>query len=590
MYMKLKERLTPYVQAVPKILGFKLLTTVVLAVISSLLMFVSKLLMRSTGRVSVSSGDFSFLFTTWQGYLMIAIMLVIVLLYVAVEVNALIIYISKILHSENPSVFKCIGKGIVGLKKYVNYRGLIILLYCTLISPLLGLGFSISLTNTFYIPNFISSVIFKNPFYTAGVIVLLAFLFVVGIIYCFILHGALIDDLSIKEASIQSRKLLKKHWKNYIFEMLRFLLISAIAIGAMYLLFIFVPSLIIDLIATDDKAGMFSTTLICIFALGLLGIFEVLWSAYMIMKLTVLYHTYQSEGEWKYTRPEKKAHPVFIVFIVLAVLSMVGISVLYTYAFDDIVPMFTHAQYVAHRAGGVEAPENTVKGIETAAELNAFGCEIDIQRTSDGYYVVNHDNDFKRVAGVAKKPSEMTLAEVKQLKVDGEPIPTYEEMLDASKNKVTLFVELKGETADEKMADDAVKAIKERGMEKQAVLISLKYDILEYIENNYPEMETGYLAFFSFGDIEEMPFDYLALEEEISTDDAISNIHSKNKKVMVWTVNDPENIKTFLNSEADAIITDEVKKSKEISDELKKRTPREIIYDLFSTWTVELAK
>ena len=588
--MKLKERLTPYVQAVPKILGFKLLTTVVLAVISSLLMFVSKLLMRSTGRVSVSSGDFSFLFTTWQGYLMIAIMLVIVLLYVAVEVNALIIYISKILHSENPSVFKCIGKGIVGLKKYVNYRGLIILLYCTLISPLLGLGFSISLTNTFYIPNFISSVIFKNPFYTAGVIVLLAFLFVVGIIYCFILHGALIDDLSIKEASIQSRKLLKKHWKNYIFEMLRFLLISAIAIGAMYLLFIFVPSLIIDLIATDDKAGMFSTTLICIFALGLLGIFEVLWSAYMIMKLTVLYHTYQSEGEWKYTRPEKKAHPVFIVFIVLAVLSMVGISVLYTYAFDDIVPMFTHAQYVAHRAGGVEAPENTVKGIETAAELNAFGCEIDIQRTSDGYYVVNHDNDFKRVAGVAKKPSEMTLAEVKQLKVDGEPIPTYEEMLDASKNKVTLFVELKGETADEKMADDAVKAIKERGMEKQAVLISLKYDILEYIENNYPEMETGYLAFFSFGDIEEMPFDYLALEEEISTDDAISNIHSKNKKVMVWTVNDPENIKTFLNSEADAIITDEVKKSKEISDELKKRTPREIIYDLFSTWTVELAK
>ena len=184
----------------------------------------------------------------------------------------------------------------------------------------------------------------------------------------------------------------------------------------------------------------------------------------------------------------------------------------------------------------------------------------------------------------------MTLAEVKQLKVDGEPVPTYEEMLDASKDKVTLFVELKGETADEKMADDAVKAIKEKGMEKQAVLISLKYDILEYIEQKYPEMETGYLAFFSFGDIEEMPFDYLALEEEISTDDAIENIHAKNKKVMVWTVNDPENIKTFLNSEADAIITDEVKKSKEISDDLKKRTPREIIYDLFGTWTVDLAK
>ena len=219
--MKLKERITRYVQAVPKILGFKLLTTIVLAIISSLLMLLSRALMRSTGRVSVSSGDFTFLFTTWQGYLMIAIMLVIVLLYVAVEVNALIIYISKILHGENPSVFKCIGKGIAGLKKYLNYRGIIIILYCTLISPMLGLGFSISLTSTFYIPNFITSVIFKNPFYTAGVIALVTFLIVVGIIYCFILHGALIDDMSIKEASIQSRQFLKKHWKNYILEMLR---------------------------------------------------------------------------------------------------------------------------------------------------------------------------------------------------------------------------------------------------------------------------------------------------------------------------------------------------------------------------------
>lgn len=588
--MKLKERITPYVQAVPKILGFKLLTAIVLAIISSLLMLLSRALMRSTGRVSVSSGDFTFLFTTWQGYLMIAIMLVIVLLYVAVEVNALIIYISKILHGENPSVFKCIGKGIAGLKKYLNYRGIIIILYCTLISPMLGLGFSISLTSTFYIPNFITSVIFKNPFYTAGVIALVTFLIVVGIIYCFILHGALIYDMSIKEASIQSRQFLKKNWKNYIFEMLRFLLISAIVIAAMYALFILVPSLIIDAIATDDKAGMFATTLISTFALVLFCLFEVLWSAYLIMKLTVLYHNYKSEGEWKYIRPAKKAHPVLIIFAVLGVLLIVGISAVYTYYFDDIIPAFTHAQYVGHRAGGIDAPENTVKGIEVAAELNAFGCEIDIQRTSDGYYVVNHDNDFKRVAGVAKKPSEMTLAEVKQLKVDGEPVPTYEEMLDASKDKVTLFVELKGETADEKMADDAVKAIKEKGMEKQAVLISLKYDILEYIEQKYPEMETGYLAFFSFGDIEEMPFDYLALEEEISTDEAIENIHAKNKKVMVWTVNDPENIKTFLNSEADAIITDEVKKSKEISDDLKKRTPREIIYDLFGTWTVDLAK
>lgn len=140
-----------------------------------------------------------------------------------------------------------------------------------------------------------------------------------------------------------------------------------------------------------------------------------------------------------------------------------------------------------------------------------------------------------------------------------------------------LFVELKGETADNQMADDAVRIVKEKEMENQVVLISLKYDILEYIEQKYPEMQTGYLAFISFGQIESTPFDYLALEEEISTDETIAAIHDKGKKVMVWTVNEEDDIEYFMTSDADAIITDSVKLSGKIKDQLSKRTPLEVI-------------
>ena len=171
----------------------------------------------------------------------------------------------------------------------------------------------------------------------------------------------------------------------------------------------------------------------------------------------------------------------------------------------------------------------------------------------------------------------MTLSEVKELSVDGEPVPTLEEMLDASKDKVILFVELKGETADEQMADDAVRIIKEKGMQDQAVLISLKLDVLEYIEQKYPEMQTGYLAFISFGQIEDTPFDYLALEEEIATDDTIAAVHAKGKKLIVWTVNDEDDIEEFLTSEADAIITDSVKLSAQTKERLMNRKPYEII-------------
>ena len=228
-------------------------------------------------------------------------------------------------------------------------------------------------------------------------------------------------------------------------------------------------------------------------------------------------------------------------------------------------------EIIAHRACGYEAPENTVKGIEVAYELGAKGCEIDIQRTADGYYVVNHDDNFERVAGVDKTSSEMTLAEVKELRIEGEPVATLEEMLDASHGKVVLFVELKGSTADRQMADEVV-------------LISLKYDLLEYIEQVYPEMLTGYLAFISFGQIEDTPFDYLALEEEIATAENIEAIHQKGKKLMVWTVNEEEYIESFMTSDADAIITDAVKLSVEVKKHVLHRQPLEVIFQKVSSF------
>ena len=97
----------------------------------------------------------------------------------------------------------------------------------------------------------------------------------------------------------------------------------------------------------------------------------------------------------------------------------------------------------------------------------------------------------------------------------------------------------------------------------------------------YPEMLTGYLAFISFGRIENTPFDYLALEEEISTDDNIDVIHEKGKMVLVWTVNEEDEIEQFMNGDADAIITDSVKLSGEIKEELINRTPIEVILQEF---------
>ena len=116
--------------------------------------------------------------------------------------------------------------------------------------------------------------------------------------------------------------------------------------------------------------------------------------------------------------------------------------------FDSWYPAETNVGIIAHRAGGIEAPENTVAGIEQAYRAGASGCEIDIQRTKDGYYVVNHDNTFERTAGDKRKPEEMDLHEVKELRVDGEPVAKYEEMLAAAKDKLILSSEADGIITD----------------------------------------------------------------------------------------------------------------------------------------------
>ena len=79
-----KQRLLPYRQAVPSILLFQIISSLALQIWMSCFSLISRLLIRSTGHVAVTSGDFSFLFTTWQGILLIILAIVNLFLFVAV--------------------------------------------------------------------------------------------------------------------------------------------------------------------------------------------------------------------------------------------------------------------------------------------------------------------------------------------------------------------------------------------------------------------------------------------------------------------------------------------------------------------------
>ena len=102
--------------------------------------------------------------------------------------------------------------------------------------------------------------------------------------------------------------------------------------------------------------------------------------------------------------------------------------------------------------------ENSLEGLRLSIAHGVKGAEVDVQRTKDGHYIINHDVDFYRVYGVEKKPHEMTLEEIEELRAsDGSHVPTIEEMLQTAKGNVKLYIEMKGDTADRQMADDLVR-------------------------------------------------------------------------------------------------------------------------------------
>lgn len=59
-------------------------------------------------------------------------------------------------------------------------------------------------------------------------------------------------------------------------------------------------------------------------------------------------------------------------------------------------------QLIAHRGlSGLEA-ENTLCAFVAAGNRSYFGIETDVHRTSDGQFIIVHDNDTARVAGNAQ--------------------------------------------------------------------------------------------------------------------------------------------------------------------------------------------
>lgn len=101
---------------------------------------------------------------------------------------------------------------------------------------------------------------------------------------------------------------------------------------------------------------------------------------------------------------------------------------------------------IAHRGGGGPV-ENTLAQFADAVALGFRHLETDLHVTRDGVLVVAHDPTLARVAGDPRAIADLTLEELRQVRVAGrEPVATFEELVDAFPT-ARLTVDLKVDAA-----------------------------------------------------------------------------------------------------------------------------------------------
>ena len=101
-----------------------------------------------------------------------------------------------------------------------------------------------------------------------------------------------------------------------------------------------------------------------------------------------------------------------------------------------------------------ELPENSIPAFKAAVD-GGFGIECDVQLTKDGKSIIFHDDTLTRMCGVERRVCELTLDEIKELKLAGSEydIPTLEEFLECVGGRVPLLIELKGVTFNTELCD-----------------------------------------------------------------------------------------------------------------------------------------
>ena len=285
------------------------------------------------------------------------------------------------------------------------------------------------------------------------------------------------------------------------------------------------------------------------------------------------------------------------ILLLIVVVLVVGIVVAHltaeTAADFPFFEQFSGEQYplvIAH-AGSELFPHDTLYSLKEYAAMGVDVLEMDLHMTADGEIILIHDDTVDRTTDGTGDVREMTLAEVQALDAGwywtsdevnypfrglGITIPTLREVFETFPDH-PMIIEIKQE--EPSMAVPLCELIREYGMEEKLLVPSFIDTAIQEFRTACPEVATAAAhdevldfvvrSYLLMGGTASPKFQALQVPEEDSGIPIVTPLflwfaHNRNVEVHIWTINDPADMRRFIDMGVDGIMTDRPDLLKEI--------------------------
>jgi glycerophosphoryl diester phosphodiesterase len=187
-------------------------------------------------------------------------------------------------------------------------------------------------------------------------------------------------------------------------------------------------------------------------------------------------------------------------------------------------------------------PENTLASFELCLQHGCDGFEFDVRRSADGQAVVCH-GPIVRGAKIAATPSTVL------------GLPTLDAVLRSFAPRAFLDIELKVSGLEQ----ETIVLLRKHPPQRGYVVSSFLPQVLVALHDIDATIPLGFICEKPAKEDlwQKLPVDWVMPHVELAGQAFVARLPEAGKKVMVWTVNDEDQMRRFGDCGVDAIISDE---------------------------------